>query len=80
MLGPILLTRKYKNFSLPAEIFASLAFIRKFRKNLDLAHITRCTVLVMVTRRDKAASSHSLNKLLHEYGYLRSLETFGMAQ
>ena len=44
MLGPILLTRKYKNFSLPAEIFASLAFIRKFRKNLDLAHITRCTV------------------------------------
>ena len=35
-----------KNFSLPAEIFASLTFIRKFRKNLDLAHITRCTVCV----------------------------------
>ena len=42
---PNLLTRKYKNFSLLAEIFASLTFIRKFRKNLDLAHITRCTVV-----------------------------------
>ena len=38
------LTRKYKEFSPPAEIFASRAFICKFRKNLDLAHITRCTV------------------------------------
>ena len=34
----------------------------------------------MVTRRDKLALSHSLNKLLHKYEYLRSLETFGMAQ
>ena len=32
----------------------------------------------MVTRRDKAASSHSLNKLLHEYRYLHSLETFAL--
>ena len=44
MFGPNLLTRKYKNFSLPAEIFASRTFIRKFRKNLDLVHIIRCTV------------------------------------
>jgi len=27
------------------KIFASRTFIRKFRKSLDLAHITRCTVM-----------------------------------
>ena len=40
----------------------------------------RKSPLVMVTCRDKVASSHSLNKLLHKYGYMRSLETFGMAK
>ena len=40
----ILLTQKYKNFSRPAEIFGSRTFIRKFCRNLDLAHITCCTV------------------------------------
>ena len=40
----------------------------------------RKSPLVMVTRRDKVASSHNLNKLLQEYGYLRSLETFRMVQ
>jgi len=33
-LGQVLLTRKYKNFSLPAEIFASRTFICKFRKTI----------------------------------------------
>ena len=36
--------RMLENITLPAEIFASQIFIRKCRKNLDLAHITRCTV------------------------------------
>ena len=44
LLDIALLTRKYNNFSLPAENFASRSFIRKIHKHLDFAHITHCTV------------------------------------
>ena len=30
------------------EIFANAVLIRKFRKNLDLAHKTRCTVIFFI--------------------------------